>query len=485
MFKQLTLDDFLKLSTTRKRVAVYREFPCDDLTPYVCFEMVRRQGPGCALLESAIKDKEVGRYSLIAFDPIGSMRVDKNHSRFRSNGADNDLKGPALESLRHLLAEMRCAADPNLPPLVGGAVGFLSYDAVRHFEVIPDRHTQGSVPDFLFDFHRTYIAFDHIKGSITISVVVDGGGSEQTYAKAMEEIVSLKAKLSQPGSREKRTIAAPSAFKDEMSDEAFCEKVKKAKEYIAQGDAFQIVVSRSFQKSFSGSLFDVYRALRMANPSPFMFYIETEELAVAGASPERLIKLEKNKVQTMPIAGTRPRCQEKDDAVGQDLLADPKEDAEHMMLVDLGRNDLGAIAEVGSVQVKELKTVRHFAHVTHLVSILEADLRSGLDALDALKAAFPAGTLSGAPKIRAMQIIDELEESRRGLYGGAVCTIDNNGEMDSCIAIRMAVLQDGIITVRAGAGVVFDSDPMKEAEETRHKAKGVLEAIRMVEEGVL
>lgn len=485
MFKQLTLDDYLKLSTTRKRVAVYREFPCDDLTPSVCFEMVRSQSPGCALLESAIKDKEVGRYSLIAFNPIGSFRVEKKRVHFRSNGTSRNLNGPELENLRNLLDQMRCAEDPLLPPLVGGAVGFLSYDAVRHFEAIPDRHPEGTIPDFLFDFHRNYIAFDHIKGSITISVVVDGTGSEQTYAKAVDEIIELKAKLSQPPSRVKRTAAAPCPFKEEMSDEVFCEKVRRAKEYIAQGDAFQIVLSRSFQKSFSGSLFDVYRAMRMANPSPFMFYIETQELSVAGASPERLIKLEKGKVQTMPIAGTRLRCKEKDDAVAQALLADSKEEAEHMMLVDLGRNDLGAISEVGTVDIKELKAVRHFAHVTHLVSIIEAELRSGLDALDALKAAFPAGTLCGAPKIRAMQIIDELEESRRGLYGGAVCTIDNNGEMDSCIAIRMAVLQDGIISVRTGAGVVFDSDPMKEAEETRHKAKGVLEAIRMVEEGIL
>lgn len=485
MFKQLSLEDYLKLSQTRKRVAVYREFPCDDLTPYVCFDMIRRQGPGSALLESAIKDKEVGRFSLIAFDPVGSFRVDKTHSRFRSKDSVQELKGPALLSLRKILAEMRCAVDPNLPPLVGGAVGFLSYDAVRHFEEVPDRHPQGSVPDFLFDFHRTYIAFDHIKGSMTISIVVEGGDSDLNYTKAMEEIATLKAKLAQPSSREKRPAAAAEPLKEEMSDAAFCEKVKRAKEYIAQGDAFQIVISRSFQKPFSGSLFDVYRALRMANPSPFMFYIETQDFSVAGASPERLIKLEKGKVQTMPIAGTRPRCMEKDDLVAKELLNDPKEDAEHMMLVDLGRNDLGAIAEVGSVHLKELKTVRHFAHVTHLVSILEADLRSGYDALDALKAAFPAGTLSGAPKIRAMEIIDELEESRRGLYGGAVCTIDNAGEMDSCIAIRMAVLQEGTITVRAGAGIVFDSDPMKEAEETRHKAKGVLEAIRMVEEGVL
>ena len=484
MFKQLSLDTFLKLSQTRSRVAVYREFPCDDLSPYVCFDLIRRRGAGCALLESAIKDKEVGRFSLIAFNPVGTLTVKGADSQFRSEEGTRILSGAPLDNLRELLAQMHCALDPDLPPLVGGAVGFLSYDAVRCFEVIPDRHDTGTIPDFLFYFHRSYIAFDHIKGSITLSVVVEGG-QEVDYTQAIEEILALKTLLAQPHVKPQAPLSSVFPFVEEIDDRAFCEKVVKAKEYIASGDVFQVVLSRAFQKPFAGSLFDVYRALRMANPSPFMFYIEGEDFAVAGASPERLIKLEKGKLYTMPIAGTRPRCQERDAAVEKELLADLKEDAEHMMLVDLGRNDLGAVAEVGTVAVKELKAVRHFAHVTHLVSTLEADLKKGADALDALRAAFPAGTLSGAPKIRAMEIIDELEESRRGLYGGAVCTIDNGGEMDSCIAIRMAVLQGGLITVRAGAGIVFDSDPIKEAEETRQKAKGVFEAIRMVEEGIL
>lgn len=485
MFKQLGLEAFLRLAKERPRVVVYREFPCDDLSAYVCFDRVRQQGAGCVLLESAIKDKEVGRFSLIAFDPIGVFSARGGDLSFRSKEGARSFSGDPLDRLRLLLSEMRCAQDPELPPLIGGAVGFAAYDAVRYFESIPDRHGEGKLPDLLFYFPRCLIAFDHIKGSIILSVVTEGG-REEDYFKAMEELQALKGSLYEGSSSQKKGMKEKGLdFVAEMEDGAFCEKVKIAKELIAQGEAFQIVLSRAFHKPFAGSFFDVYRALRLTNPSPFMFYIEGEDFAVAGASPERLIKLEKGRLSTMPIAGTRPRCQEKDDLVAKELLSDEKEGAEHMMLVDLGRNDLGAVAEVGSVRVKELKAVCHYAHVTHLVSTLEAKLKEGCDALDALRAAFPAGTLSGAPKIRAMEIIDELEESRRGLYGGAVCMIDHAGEIDSCIAIRMAVLQDGVVTVRAGAGIVFDSDPQKEAEETRHKAKGVFEAIRLVEEGVL
>lgn len=473
MLKQLSLSEYLRLSENSKRVAVYREFVCDDLTPYVCLEAIRDKGKSCALLESAILDTEVGQYSLIAFDPVASFC------------AAADPQKPILSLLREQIMHMRCSEDPQLAPLVGGAVGFISYDAVRQFEIISDRHAKAKIPDFYFDFYRMFISFDHMKKTMTISYVIDNAGPEKSYHDAMQEIVELKKRLSEPSLRLHKSTAVIGKLQEEMDDQQFIEKVKLAKEYIKAGDAFQIVLSRSFKKPYSGSLFDVYRALRMTNAAPFMFYIQTPDFAVAGASPERLVQLKQGKIQTMPIAGTRARCEDQDELIANELLADPKEDAEHMMLVDLGRNDLGSVAEAGSVCVKKLKNVRHFAHVTHLVSIIEANLKKGCDALDVLKAAFPAGTLSGAPKIRAMQIIDELEESKRGLYGGAICTIDGLGQMDSCIAIRMAVLQDGMITVRSGAGIVFDSDPEKEAQETRQKAKGVLDAIKMVEEKVL
>ncbi len=487
MLKQLSEEEFIRLAAIKPRVAVYQEFPCDDMTPSMCLQALQSKGTGIALLESAIRDKELGRYSLLAFDPIATFRVEGDRVDFLVEHVPQHLSGPTIAQLRIALTHLRCAHDHQLPPLIGGSVGFLSYDAVRLFEKIPDCHPNTSqIPELFFLFHRSHIAFDHFKGTILFSIAVNvGANPEEDYRKALKEIADLRAQLASPFKRERALGGKISPVVEEVGDALFCEKVRKAKEFIEKGDIFKVVLSRTFRMAYEGAPFDVYRALRLTNPSPFMFYLETEKFAVAGASPERLIKMEKGVVQTMPIAGTRPRLPGQEERIEKELLSDPKEDAEHMMLVDLGRNDLGRIAEVGTVSVKELKTPRHFSQVTHLVSILEAQIKEGCDALDALEAAFPAGTLSGAPKIRAMEIIDELEESRRGLYGGAICTIDNQGELDSCIAIRMAFFQDGEVTVRTGAGVVLDSDPESEAMETRHKALGVINAIQMVQEGII
>ena len=301
----------------------------------------------------------------------------------------------------------------------------------------------------------------------------------------MGKIQEIRAVLKAPLKNSERSSHPPSVFKEDSNDLEFCEMVRKAQEYIRKGDAFQIVLSRTFSCPYPGKPFEIYRALRMTNPSPFMFYMETGEFAIAGSSPERLIKAERRKLQTMPIAGSRPRNAEDEGKMIEDLLKDPKENAEHMMLVDLGRNDLGVVAEVGTVCVKTLKKLRIFPHIIHLVSEIEATLAKEFDELDAFKAVFPAGTLSGAPKIRAMQIIDEIETSRRGLYGGAICTIDHRGDLDSCIAIRTAFIQGGTVFVRAGGGIVLDSDPQKEAEETRAKAKGVIKAVHLAMAGIL
>lgn len=487
MLKHLSLEQFLERAQIKPRVAVYREFPCDDLTPAMCMQALQAKRKGSALLESAIKDKDVGRYSLLAFDPVASFEVRENVACFQVQNGVQHTDDPVFAHLENALNQMRCAPDPQLPPLVGGAVGFFSYDAVRLLEKIPDRHPNLSqLPDLLFLFHQIHIAFDHFQGTILFSIAVDvREDPERDYRDALAQIDALRSTLSVSGKKTGRTAQPSTPVVEEMSDALFCEKVALAKEYIARGDIFQVVLSRTFSQPYTGDPFDVYRALRHSNPSPFMFFLDTADFAVAGASPERLIKTEKGLAQTMPIAGTRPRIRGEEARIENELLSDPKEDAEHMMLVDLGRNDLGSIAEIGSVCVKELKTIRHFSEVTHLVSILEAQMKPGCNAIDALKAAFPAGTLSGAPKIRAMEIIDALETSRRGLYGGAICTIDNQGELDSCIAIRMALFQEGKVHVRAGAGIVLDSDPALEAAETRHKARGVLNAIQMVQEALL
>jgi anthranilate synthase component I len=472
MFAQLTEGQFKTACHNQRRAIVYREFPCDDLTPIQAF-LSLNAGEGAVLLESAVKDEELGRYSLLAIEPFAT---------FSSEGVLEPLEG-----LREMLKTLSLPPNPSYPPIVGGCVGFITYDAIRLFEEVPNRHpVRDGIPDLLFLFHAVHIAFDHSKESLLISVNIElTGDDDRDYGFALQKIEEILLKMkSSPIKSEKKKVPDTS-FSEEMSDAAFCQMVEKAKEHIVKGDAFQVVLSRTFSCPYSGNPFDVYRALRMTNPSPFMFYIQMADYAIAGASPERLVRLQGNKLQTMPIAGTRSRVIGEEERAVLELSQDPKEDAEHMMLVDLGRNDLGIVAKVGTVHVAQLKSPRYFPHVIHLVSQIEAQIAEGYDALDALKAVFPAGTLTGAPKISAMQIIDQLESSARGIYGGCICSIDNHGNLDSCIAIRTAFIKEGIASVRAGAGIVFDSDPQREAEETRAKAKGVIQAIQLAARGVL
>ncbi len=486
MFRQVTLEEFKNAALHQKRAVVFQEFPCDDLTPIQAFLSLNAK-EGSVLLESAVKDQEMGRYSLLATQPFAEFRSKGQVSEFISKTSTEKKSDNPFEHLRQTIKALRIATNSNYPPLVGGAIGITSYDAVRLFEEIPDKHPDtDEIPDLFFLFHTVNIAFDHSKGSLLISINVQlSGDIEKDYRAAIEKIDSIRETLKKPQEKVVTPSQPKAAFVEEMSDVDFCQKVLKAKDHIFKGDAFQIVISRTFSCPFQGNSFDIYRALRMTNPSPFMFYMETKDYAVAGASPERLVKLEGTKLQTMPIAGTCPRIPGKEDKAVLELLQDPKEDAEHMMLVDLGRNDLGIVSELGSVKVKELKIAKYFPHVIHLVSQIESTISTSYDGLDALKAVFPAGTLTGAPKIRAMEIIDDLESSRRGVYGGAVCTIDNHGNLDSCIIIRTAFIKDGIVKVRTGAGIVYESDPQKEADETRAKAKGVINAVHLAMEGVL
>jgi anthranilate synthase component I len=486
MFRQVTLEEFKHAASFQKRAVVFQEFPCDDITPIHAFLALNAK-EGAVLLESAVKDQEVGRYSLLAIEPFAEFKSKGSYSEFVSKNGNSIRQSCPFEHLRNTIKTLRLPSNPHYPPMVGGAIGFATYDAVRLFEEIPDRHSdKHGLPDLLFLFHAVHIAFDHLKGSLFISVIKElSGNLERDYAEALEKIRHIRNLLKAPLKTQEISAHLPCDFVEDISDAAFCDKVRKAQEYIRKGDAFQIVLSRTFHCPYPGKPFEIYRALRMANPSPFMFYIETGEFAIAGSSPERLVRVEKGKLHATPIAGTRPRNGEDDEKMIQELMQSPKEEAEHMMLVDLGRNDLGIVAEAGTICVKELKQVRLFPHVIHLVSHIEGELAKEFDALDALKAVFPAGTLSGAPKIRAMEIIDELEESRRGLYGGTICTIDNQGNLDSCIVIRTAFIKDGMASVRAGAGVVFDSDPEQEAEETRAKAKGVIKAVHLAMAGIL
>ncbi|NNM59755.1 MAG: anthranilate synthase component I family protein [Legionellales bacterium] len=489
MLQQLTQDEFLALSKTANRVAVYQEIAADRLTPIGIVQNLADEMLDGAILESGLRHEDAGRYSFIAFDSMAQFSVQNNQVSQRIESKVSTPSTPPFIALRQLLSELSCASKQHTAKFVHGGVGLLTYDAIRLFEAIPDRHSSDNIlPEVLFNFYRTTLMFDHLQQKLLISVIVETGDNPvQAYLATQEKIKKLITKIT-AASHQETTHAHPKIKQDtpvdiDLSDEQFMDLVERAKQHIVDGDVFQIVLSRRFSKRYTATPFDIYRTLRRVSPAPYMFYFPTEQGVIIGASPEKLISVYDRKVELNPIAGTRPRTEHSNDEhITTELLNDKKEMAEHMMLVDLARNDLGAVCEPGTVKVSDLSRVRHFSHVSHICSAVTGQLREGLDALDALAAAFPAGTLSGAPKIRAMEIIDELETSKRGMYGGAICRLDYQGNLDSCIAIRMALLKEGIATIRTGAGIVFDSNPKAEADETRHKARSVLEAIALAQE---
>lgn len=473
---QLSLEEFLELAKTHRRVGVFKRILNYTIPPYLVYAALKKEGPA-VLLESGVKSADFGRYSYIGYKPyaIFERKKDKN----------------ALKDLQKQLDNLRCAEHSALPLEVSGAVGFLTYEAVRLFEDIPDRHLdEMQLPDLCFFFHEVVLVFDHLENSVTMSICQEiGNNPKRDYERAMRNIAEIEASilpLELPVNVPYQSKQTQPLAESDLSDEEFCQLVEKAKRYIHSGDIFQVVISRRFRKVCQASAHAIYRKLLAINPSPFMFLIETSDYAIVGASPERLVKVKDGIVETNPIAGTRKRSQDlaEDAALEQSLLNDEKELAEHMMLVDLARNDLGIISEPGSVAIKDFKVIHRFSHVMHIVTSVVGKMLSYKTALDALKHVMPAGTLSGAPKIRSMQIIDELEQSRRGMYGGAICLIDRRGNLESCIAIRMAVLKQGMATVRTGAGVVYDSIPEKESHESHQKARGILEAIRLAEEEI-
>ncbi len=489
MFEKMTVETFRELAREGLRVPVYRRIPAELITPVSAYQALAAPGKCSFLLESTEGEGDVGRHSFLGFDPKLRFESRGNRILLTTPEGKEPKEGDPMVALREILGRFATVSVEGLP-MVGGAIGFFSYDAVRLFEAIPDCHENpDDFPDLSFGVYDTIVSFDHLRKTATVlHVTQPEGNPDEAYGEAMKRIDSVIERIlktPRTSARPDRQPGGNVSSEADMDDQAYCRIVERAREYIIAGDIFQVVLSRRFQRTFTAPHFDVYRALRMVNPSPYMFFLQQEDFSVAGSSPERLIRSEGLQVETMPIAGTRPRgIGDEDLRLEKELLADPKEMAEHMMLVDLARNDVGSVAEPGSVDVRNMASIQRLSKVMHIVSRVHGTLRKDRDGLDALQAALPAGTLSGAPKIRAMEIIDELETSRRGLYGGAVCYIDNRGNMDSCIAIRMAVLKDGVATVRAGAGLVYDSVPEKEAEETRHKASAVLEAIQMAEEGL-
>jgi anthranilate synthase component 1 len=470
MMQALTLNEFQSLAKNAKRIAVFQEVPAGKLTPDIVYGILKKAYKTEGVMLEDLQETKHSRHSFICFEPIATLKI--------NNGDHNH----PLTVLRALQAQLAYSTRAELADLITSSVGFITYDAIRYFEEIPDQHAvDPSLPIVLFNFYALSLAFDHNKKTILVSTLVDVGDQpEQAYQQAQQKILSIKKMLSTVVCEDEPSIdrKASSLVEVDTSDSDFMRMIKKAKDYIIRGDAFQIVLSRCFKRQYSVSPFKIYKTLRRVSPSAYMFYFPTDSSVILGASPEQLVGVHNKKVTVNPIAGTRRRTGERpDEVIAADLLSDKKELAEHMMLVDLARNDLGAVSEPDSVKVSELLNVKHYSHVSHITSTVTGKLKEEYDALDAFVSAFPAGTLSGAPKIRAMQIIDELETSRRGLYGGAICRLDSLGNLDSCIAIRAAILKNGIATIRTGAGIVFDSNPESEARETSQKAQSMLDAI--------
>lgn len=485
------IDTAQKLQT--QVIPVVEIMPADLLTPLGVFLTLSSGSKNCFLLESVEGGETLARYSFIGADP--EMTIAGNDRRFLIKEADSAkfVEQPIFDFLRQHFHSQNAYAEPDLPSFIGGAIGYLGFSCVDWFEPSLRRDTIDEV-EAAFMFYRSIVAFDHAKQVVKIiSLVFDDGLDSEARSRAMAETESRNADIRRQlqearfSHRPATATASPPVVESNFERTDFEQAVTAAKELIYAGDCYQVVLSQCFSRQTTASDVSIYRAIRSMNPSPYMFLLRFDDRSVIGASPEMLVRCEGSRLEYRPIAGTRPRGKSPaEDAVLADEMAnDKKEVAEHMMLVDLGRNDLGRVAEFGTVRVEELMKVEKYSHVQHLVSSLSAQLRHGSDRFDALAACFPAGTVSGAPKVRSVEIIRELEPDDRGIYAGAVGYFDYSGNMDTCIAIRTLVLEGGVAKIQAGAGIVADSVPEREYEETVNKAMALLRAVEIAERGEL
>lgn len=459
------------------------EILSDFLTPIEAMKILKNVSTHCYMLESAQANDRWGRYTFLGYQP--KMEITCIDGIMKIGDVQVETDNPSAY-LRQILSSYKSPRFENLPSFTGGLVGYFSYDYLTYSEPsvkcqVDDSEAFKDVDLMLFD---KVIAFDNVKQKIILIVNMKLDNIEVNYNKAVLELHRLKDLLRNGEKLEEKSGKLLGEVTPLFDKERYCEMVEKAKRYIYEGDIFQIVLSNRLSASFEGSLFHTYRILRTINPSPYMFYFSGTDVEVAGASPETLVKLENGILHTFPLAGTRPRgkTEQEDIALEKELLCDEKELAEHNMLVDLGRNDLGKISKFGTVEVEKLHSIERFSHVMHIGSTVRGEIREDKDALDAIEAVLPAGTLSGAPKIRACQLIGQLENNKRGIYGGAIGYIDFTGNMDTCIAIRIAYKKNGKVFVRSGAGIVADSDPEKEFEECLNKAKASLKALEIAQE---
>ncbi len=483
-----TQDEFLAKARPGTIVPVYAELYTDTETPISIFKKLCEPNEYAFLLESVEMEEKIGRYSFLGLATCTVIRARGNNIEQITDGELSTCTGNPVEYIKDYISRYQFAPIPGLPPLQSGVVGYFSYDTIRCFEDIPRAKPDPlGLPDCYLMVADQLIVIDHVKHTLTVIknvFVEEGDDPAQQYRLACTKVEWLVRRINEivlvpqniSSGTQKKELPA---FTSNTTREQYMDMVVRAKEYIHAGDIFQVVLSQRLSTRLRGDPFDLYRALRRVNPSPYMFYLQFGDLKVAGSSPEVLVRVEDGVVTNRPLAGTRPRGADEaeDIRLEQELLADPKERAEHVMLVDLGRNDVGRVCEYGSVKVTEQMKVERYSHVMHIVSNVEGIARADANALDILGACFPAGTVSGAPKVRAMEIIDELEIEERGIYAGAVGYIDFSGNLDTCIAIRTIVIKDDTAYIQAGAGIVADSDPASEYQETINKATALLKAV--------
>ncbi|MHB8487327.1 MAG: anthranilate synthase component I [Candidatus Acidiferrales bacterium] len=481
---------FRKLARKGNFVPVYETITADLLTPVAAYLKLARDAKYSCLLESVEGGENIARYTFLGVEPTEVFRSRGRSCRVEIGNRVERIDANPIELLRSRVSRYRPVKINGLPPLVGGAIGYFAYDMVRLIERIPATgEDELKLDDAVLMFFHGLVVFDHVQHRVWIvrNVFTEGPGSLRAkYDAAVREITRTRRKLEQPLPRLPRAKSRSAlCMSSNFTKSRYMAAVRRAKEYIRAGDIFQVVPSQRFSARTSADPFEIYRALRVVNPSPYLYFLRLGELEVVGSSPEMLVKVQGRDAFYRPIAGTLPRGRDEreDKFLEKKLLGDPKERAEHIMLVDLGRNDLGRVCEYGSVKVEKLMFVERYSHVMHLVSSLRGRLRKDVDCLDALMACFPAGTLSGAPKVRAMEIIDELEPTRRGIYAGAILYLDFSGNLDSCIGLRTLVAKDGKIHIQAGGGVVADSVPEKEYQETVNKARALVVAVEIAHQG--
>jgi len=492
--KLTSFETFTELAQRSTFVPVVKEIVADLLTPVSAFLKIAEHSDYAFLLESVEGGEHVGRYSFLGKDPFVLLRARDGKTIIERAGTTTDSPEPFVTVLRKMMADFRSPFVPELPRFTGGAVGYLSYDTAAWFEPITLQHQDGDLDPALGDeagfmVFDTVLAFDHVQHRILIIAnarITPDDDLEALYQFACTKIEFLERELRRDFSHPRPTPGHAISVRSNLSRDRFLEIVKTAKEYIAAGDIYQVVLSQRFETEITTDPFTVYRALRHVNPSPYMYFLRMGKVSIVGSSPEMLVRVEGGMAQTHPIAGTRPRgkTEEEDVRLGEELKRNEKERSEHVMLVDLGRNDIGRVSEFGTVKVPKFMGLERYSHVMHLVSIVEGKLADDRDRLDALVACFPAGTVSGAPKVRAMEIIAELEPGRRGIYAGAVGYLDFAGNLDFCITIRTLVIAGNRAMVQAGAGIVADSNPSAEYQETQDKARALIRALELAQEGL-